>query len=90
MARALSIADSIFAAVPDDAGVEHQPIDVVRAERGDLLGLESGERLAVTGALPQDRRPGETGLGALERQQLEQVPPIARRHAPLDDRGARG
>ena len=70
-------------AVAHDPGVEHQPVDVVGAEGRHRLRLEPRERRPVPVALPQDRRPREARLGALERQHLEQVPSIARRQPPL-------
>ena len=52
-------------------------------EAGHLRGVEAGERPAVALALAQDRRPGEPGLRALEREQLVQRAVVALRHAPL-------
>src|SRR5439155_24485816 len=46
-------------AIADDARIEHQPIDVVEAERRDALRLETEERRPVPVALAQDRRPGQ-------------------------------
>ena len=45
--------------------------------------VEPVERAPVARALPQDRGPGESRLGALEDQQLEQVALVPDRDAPL-------
>jgi hypothetical protein len=69
--------------VADDARVGEQPLDVAWAESGDCLDGETGERAPVTGPLVQDRRPRQPGLGALEDEQLEEMPLVVRRDAPF-------
>ena len=47
------------------------------------LGVEPRERSAERRALPQDRQPAQAGLGALEDEELEVLPVVVDRHAPL-------
>ena len=49
-------------AVPHDAGVGHEPRDVVVVELRDDLGVEPGERRPERRPLAQDRDPREPGL----------------------------
>ena len=72
-----------LAAVPDDAGVGEQPLDVALGVAGDHLRVEAVEGLAERHPLAQDGDPREAGLEALEAQQLEQRPLVAQRRAPL-------
>ena len=69
--------------VADDAVELQQPLDLARVEARHAGRVEAGERLAVALALAQDRRPAETGLRALEDQELEQAPVVVHRYAPF-------
>ncbi len=66
-----------------DAGVGQQPPALARAVARDLRRVEAVERLAVVGALGEDRVPRQPGLRPLEDQALEQLALVALRHAPL-------
>src|SRR5918996_3141051 len=70
-------------AVAHDALVREEPANVPGAEAGDAPGVEARERAPVALALPQDGRPRQPGLGALEEQELEEPPVVAYGHAPL-------
>src|SRR6185503_3541651 len=61
-----------LAAVPDDALVAQQALDVTIAEPRNALGIEAGERRAKVLALAQDRQPGQSGLKAFEAQPFVQ------------------
>ena len=83
--KALRVADGALdlAAMADDAGVRHQPVDA-RASRSGRRGRgRSRERGAVAVALVQDRRPRQPSLRALEHQELEEHAVVVHRHAPL-------
>ena len=69
--------------MPDDAGVFEDPVDPRGAEPGDLPGIEPGESGSVAIALAKDREPGESGLRALEGEELEEVAVVPGRNAPL-------
>ena len=69
--------------VPDDAGVGHQPGDVLIAERGHGGGVEPGEGGAEVLPLAQDRQPGQPGLEALQAEPLEDRRVAVQRAAPL-------
>src|SRR5690242_1009176 len=69
--------------VADDAGIREQLPRTRRVEARDLLGIESGEHLAVVLALVQHGLPAESGLRALEHEHLEQMPVLVLGHAPL-------
>jgi len=60
-----------------------EALDVPLAESRDRCGVEAREDPTVTLTLVKDRRPGQPGLGPLERQELEEVAIVSRRHAPL-------
>ena len=79
----MAIADFDLPLVADDARVAEEALHVPGAEPRHGLRVEAGERLSVALALVQDRRPGEAGLRSLEDEQLEEVPVVVRRHAPL-------
>ena len=49
----------------------------------DLPGVESRECPAKVSAFPQNRVPAQTGLHALEDQELEQPPVVVHRGPPL-------
>ncbi len=69
--------------VADDPLVRQQPRDAARVEPRHLLDVEAGEGPPVARAPLEDRQPREPRLGALEHEMLEEVPVVARRHAPL-------
>src|SRR6185503_4930448 len=62
-----------LAAVADDAGVVRQPVDVIRPEAGDLLGIETLERLLEPVPLRLDHAPAHPGLEDGLRHHLEVV-----------------
>ena len=70
-----------------DRGLDLEPVahdprilkQLLRVQARHARRVEPGERLPVPLALVQDRRPRQTGLRALEDQQLEQVTRIAGR-----------
>jgi len=64
------------------AGVAEQPRDVGVRVSGDALDVEVVEGAAVVLALVEDRVPGEAGLRALQRQQLEQRAVVVAGNAP--------
>src|SRR5262249_21971812 len=70
----LGVADARLdlALVADDAGIRQELLELGRGIARDLLRVEAAVDLAVVLALAQHRDPRETGLAALERQQLEQ------------------
>src|SRR5690606_32282570 len=70
-------------AVAHDAGVGHEPCDVLVAEGGDVAGLEAGERLPEGRALAEDRDPAEPRLEALQAQLLEERPVAVQRTPPF-------
>ena len=70
-------------AVPDDARVGEEALDVLVAEGRHGGGLEAGEGGTVAVALAQDRVPRQAGLGTLEDEQLEHVALVADGDAPL-------
>ena len=71
MAWAFLMAESIFGAVADDAGVVAEAFAVGVGVCGDGCDVESFERGSVSIAAMQNGAPGETGLCAFENQQLE-------------------
>src|SRR5262245_8137480 len=70
-------------AVAHDPGVREQAPRVARPEARDLRGVEARECAPVVLAFPEDRRPGQTGLSALEDQELEQPPVVVDGNAPF-------
>src|SRR5262245_43500971 len=70
-------------AVADDPRELHQPLDGSLVEARDALRVELRKRLAVAGALVQDRGPGQTRLRALEDQELELRAIVVDRDTPL-------
>src|SRR5207302_2355126 len=60
-----------------------EAVDRGFAKAPDRGGIEILERLAVRLALAQDRHPAETGLGALQHQELEEQTVVVDRHAPF-------
>src|SRR5262245_4465913 len=70
-------------AVAHDAGVLHQPLDLLRRIARDFLGLEAVEGAAEVVALAQDGDPGEAGLKAIEDQLLIERAVVVFRHAPF-------
>src|SRR5882724_2728230 len=83
--RAARIGDRCLdlAAVPDDAGVQEQSLDVTLAEAGNVLRVEAGERSPEILALAQNRQPGEAGLKAFEAEALEQPAFVGDRSPPF-------
>ncbi len=70
-------------AVAHDAGVLHQPLDLLRRVARDLLRLEIVEGAAEIFALAQDGDPRQPGLEAVEHELLEQRAVVPFRHAPF-------
>ena len=83
VARALVIVACDLAAVADDPGVGHQPLDVGVVVGRDPVGVEVVERRPERRPLAQDRRPRQPGLERLEADPLEHPALVADRHAPL-------
>jgi hypothetical protein len=83
VARAFATAGLELQPVAHDGPVAEQALNVARLEPRHPLNVEARERAAVALALVQDRRPREPGLSALEHEQLEQVPLVVGRNAPL-------
>ena len=69
--------------IADDPRIGQQSFAIRIGVRGDAFGIEAVERVAVALSLAEDGDPGQPCLGALEAQQLEQVPIVPDRHAPL-------
>src|SRR5215470_269642 len=69
--------------IAHDAGILHQPLDLLRRIAGDLGGLEVVEGAAKIIALAQYRDPGQTGLEAIENELLVERTVVVFRHAPL-------
>jgi len=69
--------------VAHNAGVGQQTRRVGLAVPGDTRDVEAVERRAVVLAFAQDRQPTQSGLCALEDQELEQPPVVMQRNAPL-------
>ena len=70
-------------AVADDPGVAEQPLDVGSAETGDLLRVEAGEHPSITFPFVQHGAPAQSGLGALQREELEDRGVIMQGYPPL-------
>src|SRR3954464_13321468 len=70
-------------AIAHDAGVAHQPLDLLRSVARDLLRCEAIEGTAEILALTQDRDPGEPGLEAVEHKLLVERAVVVFRHAPF-------
>ena len=70
-------------AVAHDAGVLHQPLDLLRRVARDLLRLEIVEGAAEIVALAQDGDPRQPGLEAVEHQLLVERAVVVFRHAPF-------
>src|SRR5262249_36007702 len=70
-------------AVADDAGILHEPSHRACVEARDLRGIEARERAPVIFALAQDSPPAQARLCALQQEELEVLPIVANRHAPL-------
>lgn len=69
--------------VADDAGVGEQRDGPALAVTGDFFDVEAVEGAAIVFAFRQHDGPAQSGLRALERQQLEQRAIVMQRHAPL-------
>ena len=69
--------------VPHDRRVLEQPRDPAVGETSDLRRVETGERLAVSGPLVQDRRPRESGLRAFQYEHLEEPGVFVQGNAPF-------
>src|SRR5438552_3721572 len=67
----------------NDAWVSEEALHPASVETRDARGIEAGKGLAVGFPLPQDRDPGEPGLGAFEYQELEQLLIVVNRDTPL-------
>jgi hypothetical protein len=67
----------------DDAGVQHEALDVLFIETGHLGRIEPGKRLAKGLALAQHRDPGQAGLKSFQHQHLPQHARIMLWHTPL-------
>jgi hypothetical protein len=72
-----------LASGPDESGVLHEPIDFLRIEARDFLGLELREGFTVVLALTQDCQPREAGLRTFEDELFEVQSVIVHRHAPF-------
>ena len=70
-------------AVAHDAGVLHQPLDLLRRVARDLLRLEAVEGAAEVVALAQDGDPGQPGLEAVEHELFVERAVVVFRHAPF-------
>ena len=70
-------------AVAHDAGVLHQPLDLLRRVARDLLRLETVEGAAEIVALAQDGDPRQAGLEAVEHELLVERAVVVFRHAPF-------
>src|ERR1051326_229117 len=66
-----------------DAGIHEQLLDTGRREPGDTIDFEVGKRLTISITLLQNRRPAESGLRSLQRQQLEECRVVVLGHAPF-------
>ena len=69
--------------IADDAGIGEERADLGRVVAGHLPGIEAVEGAPVGRALPENRDPGEAGLGALEAEELEEPAVVVERNAPL-------
>ena len=69
--------------VANDAGVGEQLPDFVRVVTRDLPGIELVKGTAVIVTLVEDGGPAQAGLGAFEKQELEQDSVIMPWHAPF-------
>ena len=58
--------------MPDDPGVLQKPLNVSLSEPCDLRKIESRKRLTKILTLPQDRKPAQTRLKALQADLLEE------------------
>ena len=72
-----------LAAMPNDPGVLHQPLDVGLVEFGDPLEVEACEGGAEILTLAQDRQPRKAGLEAFKADFLEQARIGVNRTAPF-------
>lgn len=70
-------------AITDDARIGEELFDFGRGVAGHAGGIEVVEGLAIRLALFEDGVPGETGLGPLEVEKLEEGAIIAKRDAPF-------
>ncbi len=69
--------------VADDAGVEHQLIDLRVAHLCHALHIKAVQHFTIALAFAQNGDPGQPGLEPFEQKQLEQTLRIAQRRAPL-------
>jgi hypothetical protein len=81
--------------VAHNAGIVHEPLDLVRIEARDLRRIKAVECLAIRLALVEDRGPAQTGLGPFKNQELEEHSVVVLRNSPFfvvvgDHRGRRG
>ena len=75
--------DSILPRWRTMPGILQQALDIVRAERRDRLGVETGEGLAEILPLAQDRQPAQPRLEAFQADFFEQTPVVGDRAAPF-------
>src|SRR3990172_12007675 len=69
--------------VADDPRIGEEPFRFLFAVGRHPDGVEPVEGPAVILPLPENRPPGETGLGAFQHEELEQLPVVVHRHAPF-------
>src|SRR5690606_31526591 len=69
--------------VADDAGIGEQPLDRAAVEARDARRVEIGERAPVAVALAENRPPREARLRGFEHEELEVLPVVVHRDAPL-------
>src|SRR5438132_2203591 len=84
-ARTLRIIDRRFdfAAMADNAGVQHKPLHVARTKTRDALEIKTRESLAKRVALAENRPPAQARLEAFQTDLLEQSPIVGHGKAPF-------
>ena len=72
-----------FRSGKNDAVRVHQPFDIFVGHPGHPFGIEIVKGFAVSFALAEDRYPAQSGLGALQHEELEQRPVVGHGFSPL-------
>ena len=72
-----------LAAVPHDAGIGQEAVDVERGETGHGVNVEIGEAGAEGFALIEDGAPAQSGLERLKAQLFEQAPVVVDGKSPF-------
>jgi len=72
-----------LAAMAHDAGVTHEPLGIPSRPACDPPDIEAFERAPVARAHPEDGRPAQSGLRALQHKELEQPALVVQGHPQL-------